>query len=114
MAVYSATGTIANKKGISVERYLLFKHVIFVFLGIGMIYISHLLDYKYYAGISKILMIITLPLLLYTLVFGGQNQWCRKMGSGTGNRFNFSNIRFSQISLDHFLGKDADQKTRKY
>ncbi len=72
MVVYSATGAIAYKKGISVERYLLFKHVIFVVLGIVIIYISHLLDYKYYAGISKILMIITMPLLVYTLVFGGQ------------------------------------------
>jgi cell division protein FtsW len=39
-------------------------------MGIGMIYIAHLLDYKYYAGISKILMIITIPLLFYTLIFG--------------------------------------------
>lgn len=70
MAVYSATGAIAYKKGVTVEKYLLYKHVIFVLLGIAMIYIAHLLDYKYYAGISKILMIVTLPLLLYTLVFG--------------------------------------------
>lgn len=70
MVVYSATGAIAYKKGISVEKYLLFKHVIFVILGVVMIYIAHLLDYKYYAGISKILMIITIPLLLYTLAFG--------------------------------------------
>ncbi|MBC7616140.1 MAG: FtsW/RodA/SpoVE family cell cycle protein, partial [Pedobacter sp.] len=70
MAVYSATGTIAIKKGVAVEKILLYKHVIFVFLGIGMIYISHLLDYKYYSGISKILMIITIPLLFYTLIFG--------------------------------------------
>jgi len=70
MAVYSATGAIAYKKGVTVEKYLLYKHVIFVLLGIGMIYIAHLLDYKYYAGISKILMIITIPLLVYTLIFG--------------------------------------------
>ena len=63
MVVYSATGAIAYKKGVSVEKYLLFKHVIFVLLGVVMIYIAHLLDYKYYAGISKILMIITIPLL---------------------------------------------------
>ncbi len=79
MAVYSSTAGIAYRKGISVERYLLFKHVIFVLLGIGMIYISHLLDYKYYSGISKVLMIITLPLLLYTLAFGsninGASRW---------------------------------------
>lgn len=70
MVVYSATGAIAYKKGISVERYLLFKHFIFVVLGVVMIYIAHLLDYRYYAGISKILMIVTIPLLFYTLIFG--------------------------------------------
>lgn len=70
LTVYSATGAIAYKKGVTVERYLLYKHVVFVILGIGMIYIAHLLDYKYYAGISKILMIITIPLLFYTAAFG--------------------------------------------
>ncbi|TKC08210.1 cell division protein FtsW [Pedobacter polaris] len=70
VAVYSSTGAIAYKKGVTVERYLFFKHVIFVLMGIGMIYIAHLLDYKYYAGISKILMIVTIPLLFYTLIFG--------------------------------------------
>ncbi|WP_443944191.1 FtsW/RodA/SpoVE family cell cycle protein [Pedobacter sp. AW1-32] len=70
MAVYSATGTLAYKKGEAVEKLLLTKHLIFVLLGIGMIYIAHLLDYRYYAGISKILMIITIPLLIYTLIFG--------------------------------------------
>ncbi len=70
MVVYSATGAIAYKKGVSVERYLLFKHFIFVVLGVVMIYIAHLLDYRYYAGISKILMLVTIPLLIYTLIFG--------------------------------------------
>ncbi|WP_025144493.1 FtsW/RodA/SpoVE family cell cycle protein [Pedobacter jeongneungensis] len=70
MAVYSATGTLAYKKGEAVEKLLLTKHLIFVLMGIGMIYIAHLLDYRYYAGISKILMIITIPLLVYTLIFG--------------------------------------------
>ncbi|GGC52051.1 cell division protein FtsW [Pedobacter quisquiliarum] len=70
LAVYSATGTLAYKQGKAVEKILLTKHIIFVVMGIAMIYISHLLDYKYYAGISKVLMLITLPLLVYTLIFG--------------------------------------------
>jgi len=70
LTVYSATGTIAYNKGMAVEKYLLYKHVIFVIIGIAMIYVAHLLDYKYYAGISKILMLITIPLLLYTAAFG--------------------------------------------
>jgi cell division protein FtsW len=70
LTVYSATGTIAYNKGMAVEKYLLYKHVIFVIIGIAMIYIAHLLDYKYYAGISKVLMLITIPLLMYTAAFG--------------------------------------------
>lgn len=69
MAVYSATGTIAYKKGVGTEAYLV-KHFIFVVGGIALMYFSHLLDYRYYSGISKLLMVITLPLLLYTLLFG--------------------------------------------
>ena len=70
LAVYSATGTLAYKQGKAVEKILLTKHIIFVVMGIAMIYISHLLAYKYYAGISKVLMLITIPLLVYTLIFG--------------------------------------------
>jgi cell division protein FtsW len=69
LAVYSATGTLAYKKGVGSEQYLV-KHLVFILGGLGLMYVSHLLDYRYYAGISKILMVITIPLLLYTLVFG--------------------------------------------
>ncbi|WP_256009178.1 FtsW/RodA/SpoVE family cell cycle protein [Desertivirga xinjiangensis] len=69
LAVYSATGTLAYKKGMGTEAFLM-KHLIFIVGGIALMYFSHLLDYRYYAGISKILMVITIPLLFYTLVFG--------------------------------------------
>ena len=69
LAVYSATGTIAYKKGVGSEQFLI-KHLVMVICGLALMYFSHLLDYRYYAGISKILMVITIPLLLYTLLFG--------------------------------------------
>lgn len=69
LAVYSATGTIAYKKEVGTEAYLV-KHFMFIVMGIAVMYFSHLLDYKYYAGISKVLMVITIPLLVYTLIFG--------------------------------------------
>src|SRR5688572_29319332 len=69
LAVYSATGTLAFKKGVGSEQYLV-KHLVFIIGGLGLMYVSHLLDYRYYASISKVLMVITIPLLLYTLVFG--------------------------------------------
>lgn len=110
MAVYSSTAGIAYRKGVSVERYLLFKHVIFVLLGIGMIYISHLLDYKYYAGISKVLMIITIPLLLYTLIFGmnlnGASRWVQVPGIG----LTFQTSDLAKLALITFLARMLTKK----
>lgn len=71
LAVYSSVGTLAYKEGKGTELYLI-KHFSIVVLGIVLMYLSHKLNYKYYAGISKLLMVITIPLLLYTLIFGNE------------------------------------------
>ncbi|MDQ7947644.1 MAG: putative peptidoglycan glycosyltransferase FtsW [Pedobacter sp.] len=110
MAVYSSTAGIAYRKGMSVERYLLFKHVIFVLLGIGMIYISHLLDYKYYAGISKILMIITLPLLVYTLVFGSSINDASRWVKIPVINLTFQTSDLAKLALITFLARMLTKK----
>src|SRR6201986_1812846 len=69
LSVYSAIGTLAYKSGVSPE-FKLMKHLFMIIGGIILMYISHKLDYRYYSGISKLLMIITIPLLFYTLLFG--------------------------------------------
>jgi cell division protein FtsW len=61
LAVYSSTGTLAYKNDKS-EHYYLVKHLVMIVGGLALMYFSHLLDYKYYAGISKILMVIAVPL----------------------------------------------------
>ncbi|MGX5687997.1 cell division protein FtsW [Arcticibacter tournemirensis] len=78
LAVYSSTGTIAYKNDKSAEQYLI-KHLVMIVGGLALMYFSHKLDYRYYAGISKVLMLLTIPLLLYTLIFGATvndaNRW---------------------------------------
>lgn len=110
MAVYSATGTLAYKRGESVEAFLLTRHVIFVLLGIVMIYISHLLDYKYYAGISKLLMIITIPLLIYTLLFGAHvndaSRWVKIPVIG----LTFQTSDLAKLALITFLARTLTKK----
>src|ERR1700712_1483491 len=69
LAVYSAIGTLAYKRGVGAESILM-KHLAMIIGGIALMYISHKLDYRYYRAISKLLMIITIPLLFYTLIFG--------------------------------------------
>jgi cell division protein FtsW len=78
LAVYSSVGTLAYKNSMASEVYLI-KHMSMIIGGFALMYFSHLLDYRYYAGISKILMIVTIPVLLYTLIFGetinDANRW---------------------------------------
>ncbi len=110
MAVYSATGTIAYKKGIAVEKYVFYKHFIFVMLGIFMIYIAHKLDYKYYSGISKVLMLITIPLLFYTLIFGAHindaSRWVKIPIIGV----TFQTSDLAKLSLITFLARMLTKK----
>ncbi|WP_316817481.1 FtsW/RodA/SpoVE family cell cycle protein [Pedobacter nyackensis] len=110
LTVYSATGTIAYNKGITVEKYLLFKHVIFVVMGIGMIYIAHLLDYKYYAGISKILMIITIPLLLYTAAFGESINHASRWVKIPVIELTFQTSDLAKLALITFLARMLTKK----
>jgi cell division protein FtsW len=78
LAVYSSVGTLAYKEGKGTEVYLI-KHTLLIVGGFALMYFSHKLDYHWYGGISKILMAITIPLLLYTLLFGNTineaNRW---------------------------------------
>ena len=109
LAVYSATGTLAYKRGVGSES-LMFKHLIFIVFGFVLIYFAHLLNYRYYAGISKVLMVITIPLLLYTLLFGSNvNDASRWIAiPGTGLTFQTSDL--AKLALITFLARTLTKK----
>jgi len=110
LVVYSSTSTLAFKRGVGVEKLLLTKHVIFVLIGIAMIYIAHLLDYRYYAGISKVLMVITIPLLIYTLIFGANvndaSRWVKIPLIG----LTFQTSDLAKLALITFLARMLTRK----
>ena len=109
LAVYSATGTLAYKRGVGSES-LMFKHFLFIVMGFVLIYFAHLLNYRYYAGISKILMSITIPLLLYTLIFGSHvNDASRWIAiPGTGLTFQTSDL--AKLALITYLARTLTKK----
>ena len=109
MAVYSATGTLAYKKGVGSEQFLI-KHLVMIIGGIALMYFSHLLDYRYYAGISKILMVITIPLLLYTLIFGANvNDASRWVTIPVINQ-TFQTSDLAKLALITFLARTLTRK----
>ena len=109
LAVYSSTGTLAFKKGVGVESILM-KHMAMVFGGLILMYISHKLDYRYYAGISKLLMIITIPLLLYTLVFGMHVNNASRWISIPGTGLSFQTSDLAKLALITYLARTLSRK----
>jgi len=70
LAVYSTSGIlIFRNPGIN-STYFIMKHALFLFAGLVLIYVIHLIPYRYFSRLSQILLIIAVPLLLITLFFG--------------------------------------------
>lgn len=109
LAVYSATGTLAYKRGVGAESILM-KHLIFIVGGIALMYFSHLLDYRYYAGISKLLMVITIPLLLYTLVFGNTINDASRWVTIPFTTQTFQTSDMAKLALITFLARTLTRK----
>jgi len=70
MVVYSATGSLAYKMMSGDTEYYLLKHAALVFLSFLAIWLTHKIDYRYYSKVSRLLLIISVPLLLFTWKFG--------------------------------------------
>ena len=70
LAVYSSTGTLAYKYQSGNTEYYLFKHAFILLFGFILMYLAHLLKYTAYARVSKIAIILAIPLLFLTLLMG--------------------------------------------
>ncbi|RZM06337.1 MAG: cell division protein FtsW, partial [Pedobacter sp.] len=71
LLVYSSTGSLAYRMSKSTESYL-FKQFAFIILGLLIIYWAHRINYTIYSRVALILFLVSIPLLLYTLLFGVQ------------------------------------------
>ena len=70
LAVYSATGSLAYKNYKGNTEIYLFKQVLFILLGFAVVYFAHRVNYTIYSKLAKIIFLLTIPLLIYTLFFG--------------------------------------------
>lgn len=70
LAVYSSTGTLAySERGGNTEYYLL-KHVALLVFGLFTMWLTHLINIHYFSRISQLMLILAIPLLVYTLFKG--------------------------------------------
>ncbi len=70
LAIYSSTGSLAYRYQEGNTAYYFLKQFVFIAIGLGLVFIVHMVNWKVYAPLSKGLLLISIPLLLVTLVFG--------------------------------------------
>ncbi len=70
LIVYSATGTLAFKKMGGDTEYYLLKHTILVILSLVAMWVCHQIDYRYYSRISRYALLVSVPLLIFTWLYG--------------------------------------------
>lgn len=69
LVVYSSIGTLAYRRMVSPER-LIITHTLHVIIGLVAMWLAHRVDYRYYSGLSKIGLWISVPLLIFTFTNG--------------------------------------------
>jgi cell division protein FtsW len=70
LVVYSSTGLLAYRINKGNTEIYLFKQVMFITIGVAIIYFAHRVNYTIYSKWSRILFLIAIPLLIWTLFFG--------------------------------------------
>ena len=70
LSVYSSTGLLAYKMYKGNTEIYLFKQFAFIIAGVMIIYFAHQVNYIIYSRVAKILFLVSIPLLIYTLFFG--------------------------------------------
>ncbi len=72
LVVYSATGSLAYKMYKGNTEVYLFKQLSFIVIGFLVIYFLHRINYTLYSRVATVLFLISIPLLLYTWLFGAE------------------------------------------
>ena len=69
LVVYSSIGTLAYKRAVSPEKYLI-THTMTILIGLGAMWFAHRVDYRYYSKLSRVALWVSVPLLIYTFTNG--------------------------------------------
>ncbi len=110
LAVYSATGSIAFKeRGGNTEFYLI-KHFVFIAGGLFLTYLCYMMPYSRYSKIAPYLLMICIPLLVYTIAFGAEVNEARRWITVPGVGLTFQTSDFAKLALIIYVARTISAK----
>lgn len=110
LAVYSATGTLAYKESGGNTESFLIKHGLILGLGALITYIVHLLHYMTFSKSAPLLLLVSIPLLVYTILFGAEYNDARRWISLPWVGVTFQSSDFAKLALIIYVAKAISAK----
>ncbi len=103
LAIYSSSSALAFRmSGGDISVYL-FKHLLMISVGLVVMFLVHRLNYRVFARLSNVLLISTIPLLLYTILRGAEINEAARWIFIFGQSFQPSDL--AKVALVVYLAK---------
>ena len=110
LAVYSSTGTLAYKYRSGNTEYYLIKQLLIIGGGLGLVYLTHLVNYRYFSRISQILYYLSILLLIITLFFGTDINEAKRWITLPGVNLTFQTSDLAKFALIMYLARMLSKK----
>ncbi|MCB0613337.1 MAG: FtsW/RodA/SpoVE family cell cycle protein [Phaeodactylibacter sp.] len=110
LVVYSSTGTLAYREMSGNTEALLMKHFMIVAGGLFLTYLAHLLHYMRYSKIAPYLLMLSVPLLIYTIAFGADINDARRWITVPFVSITFQTSDFAKLALILFVARAISSK----
>jgi len=108
--VYSSTRSLAYKETEGNTEYYLLRHGIILIAGLIIMYLVHQIDYRYFSRVAQMMIIISIPLLIYTKFFGvtinEASRWVRIPVIG----LTFQSSDFAKLALIMYTSRTLSKK----
>jgi cell division protein FtsW len=110
LAVYSSTGSLAYRYQGGNTSYYILKHATILAMGIVITYITHLIPYKYFSRVAQLLMVIAIPLLLVTLIYGVTRNQAARWLSVPGLSLTFQTSDIAKLAIVMYIARILAKK----
>lgn len=105
LVVYSSSNALAHKSKGGNTEYFLIKHSLICLMGFVLMYLVHKVNYKIFSRLSQIGLIVSVPLLLFTLLkgisAGEASRWLEIPGIG----LTFQTSDFAKLALIVYVAR---------
>jgi len=110
LLVYSSTRSLAYRDTHGNTEYYLMRHGFMLGVGLFITYIVHQIDHRYFSRIAQMLLLLSIPLLLYTKFFGVRindaSRWVRIPVVG----LTFQSSDFAKLALIMYTSRMLSKK----